>query len=75
MTEREKPKSPLRLALEAYAFLGGLGFYMAAVLAVCIFLGHLADKYLTGGNMGKMAGILLGFPIAIYSVYRKLKQK
>ena len=74
MNDAKPPKSPLRQALEAYAFLGGLGFYLAAVLGVCIFLGHLADKTFALDSMGKMSGILIGFPVAIFSIYRKIRR-
>lgn len=74
MNDEQKPKSSLRQALEAYAFLTGLGFYIAAVLGVCIFLGHLTDEVFALDPTGKLAGILLGFPVAIYTVYRKMRK-
>ncbi|BEU88202.1 hypothetical protein TAMA11512_16660 [Selenomonas sp. TAMA-11512] len=75
MRELKPPKSPLRQALEAYMFLGGIGFYLVAVLGICVFLGHLADEFFALGSTGKMAGIFAGFPVAIYSAYRKIKEK
>ena len=64
----------LRQAWKAFSFLSGIGIYLAAVVGICIGLGHLADEQLELGMKGKLAGILLGFPIAFYSLYRQLKK-
>lgn len=63
----------LRQAWKAFSFLSGIGIYLAVVVGLCLFLGNLADEHLGIGPAGKLAGILLGFPIAIYSLYRQLK--
>ena len=64
----------LRQALQAVSFLGSIGLYFCIVVGICVFLGHLADLYLGLGHYGKLAGILAGFPIAIYSVYKRMKE-
>ena len=43
-------------------------------VGICVFLGNLADEKLGLGYMGKLAGILVGFPGALYTLYRQLKQ-
>lgn len=60
-------------AAKMFALLSGLGFYFVGVVALCIFLGHLADEKLALGGKGKIVGILLGFPVAIYSFWRQIK--
>lgn len=76
--EQGKAKTPprhegWRQAWQAFSFLGGVGVYLVVVLGICVYLGSLADEYFSLGNRGKFVGILLGFPIAIYSLYRQLK--
>lgn len=75
----KKPSEPakhegLRQALQAFSFLGSIGIYFCIVVGICVFLGHLAYFYLGLGHYGKLAGILSGFPVAIYSVYKRMKE-
>ena len=58
---------------KAAAILSGVGIYIAAVIFICLYVGGLADDFFQLGGKGRLAGILLGFPIAAYSVYRQLK--
>lgn len=60
-------------AAKTLAVFSGIGIYFAIVLGICIYIGNWADQALDLGNMGKIAGILLGFPIGIYSAYRQVK--
>lgn len=62
-------------AAKSVAVLSGIGIYFAVVLGICIYLGNLADEFWELGRMGKLAGILLGFPIAIYSTYKQIRQQ
>lgn len=72
--EEENPwKEGLWQAFKAMSILSGVGFYFVVVVAICVYLGHLADLYLGIGSTGKCIGILAGFPIAIYSLWRQLK--
>ena len=58
-------QNELLIMAKTLGILGGMGIYLAAVILICIYLG--------AGGAGKMAGILLGFPIAVYSIYRQIK--
>ena len=58
---------------KAAAILSGVGIYIAAVIFICLYLGGLVDDYLQLSGKGRLVGIVLGFPIAGYSVYRQLK--
>ena len=58
---------------KAAAILSGVGIYIAAVIFICLYVGGLVDDYLQLGGKGRLVGIVLGFPIAGYSVYRQLK--
>ena len=65
-------KPALQMA-KAFALLIGIGIYFAVVVGICVYLGMLADDYLYLDGKGRLLGILLGFPVAIYSTYRQLK--
>ena len=58
---------------KAAAILSGVGIYIVAVIFVCLYAGGLVDDYFQLGGKGRLVGIILGFPIAFYSVYRQLK--
>ena len=66
-------QNELLIMAKTLGILVGMGLYLAAVILICIYLCGLADDYLGAGGAGKMAGILLGFPIAVYSIYRQIK--
>ena len=57
----------------AFSLLSGIGIYLIVVVLICLYLGGLVDEYLNLGGKGRLVGILLGFPIAFYSIYRQLK--
>jgi len=72
--QEENPwKEGLWQAFKAMSILSGVGVYFVVVVAICVYLGHLADTHFGLGNAGKFIGILAGFPIAIYSLWRQLK--
>mgnify|MGYP000862655356 CR=1 FL=1 len=74
MAEQQKrDSSALMEALRAFSVLSGAGFYIAAVLGPFIFLGHCTDDFFGTGHTFTVIGILLGFPAAIYALYRQLK--
>ncbi|MBR1398073.1 MAG: AtpZ/AtpI family protein [Selenomonadaceae bacterium] len=58
---------------KAFSVLTGVGIYIAVVIFICLYLGGLVDDYLALNGKGRIIGIILGFPIAVYSVYRQLK--
>lgn len=58
---------------KAAAILSGVGIYIVAVIFICLYAGGLVDDYFSLGGKGRVCGIVLGFPIAIYSVWRQLK--
>lgn len=64
----------LRQAVKAFSVLGGIGIYLVVFVGICVFLGNLADENLGLGSVGKLVGILIGFPGALYTLYRQLKQ-
>lgn len=53
--------------------LSGVGIYLAVVVLICLYLGSLVDEYLGLEGGGRLIGIVVGFPIAFYSLYRQLK--
>ena len=69
-----KEKGALRQALDAYLFLSGIGIFFCAVLGICMYAGSLVDEAFSLGHKGIFAGILVGFPLAIFSVYRRVRR-
>ena len=67
--EQKKTPTPSGMAeaLRAFGLLSGVGIY------VLVFLGKCADDFFGTGRTCTIAGIVLGFPAAIYSLYRQLK--
>ena len=61
-------------AVKAFSFLSGVGIYLTVVVGICVYLGILADNHLGISPYGKLTGILLGFPVAIYSLYRRIRE-
>ena len=57
----------------AFSLLSGVGIYLAVVVLICLYFGGLIDDYFGLDGKGKLIGIILGFPIAFYSIYRQLK--
>jgi len=58
---------------KAAAILSGVGIYIAAVIFICLYIGGLVDDYFSLGGKGRLCGIIFGFPVAAYSLYRQLK--
>ena len=73
MEQKNTPSSAKVEALRAFGLLSGVGIYFVVFLGVFIFLGKCADDFLGTGHVCTIVGILLGFPAAIYSLYRQLK--
>ena len=73
MEQKKMPPSAGVEALRAFGLLSGVGIYFVVFLGIFIFLGQCADDLLGTGHACTIAGILLGFPAAIYSLYRQLK--
>ncbi|MBR2142432.1 AtpZ/AtpI family protein [Anaerovibrio sp.] len=72
--DNKSDDSGLLKSLKALGLLGGIGIFFAVVIAICIFIGNLADEWLVYDYAGKLTGIILGFPIAFYLTYRQLKE-
>lgn len=61
-----------RSQLEAMAFVSGIGIHFVVIIGICIFLGKSADGLWNTGPYGTIFGIVIGFPIGFYSVYKKI---
>ena len=77
----ENPKNPwenyeeLRRVVWAASIFFGLGIYLATTVGVCIWLGMKFDEFFGTEPNGLLTGIVMGFPVAIYSVYKKMRRK
>ncbi len=59
--------------LWAASYFMGIGTYIAATVLVCIWLGMKADEHFGIAPKGTVAGIFLGFPTAIYSIFHQVR--
>ena len=73
MSKEPRPGDGLWQAVRAFSVLSGLGIYLVVVVGICLYLGMMADDFFGTAPYGKLSGILLGFPVAIYSLYRRLR--
>jgi F0F1-type ATP synthase assembly protein I len=64
----------LKQAFKAFSMLGGVGIYMLVFVGIFVFLGYEFDVTFDTGHTGRLVGIILGFPSAMYSLYRQLKK-
>ena len=71
--KKENKQEGLGQMWRAFSLLSGIGIYLVVVVLICLYLGGLVDEYLELGGKGRLFGIILGFPIAFYSIYRQLK--
>ena len=57
----------------AASYFMGIGISVAMTVLACIWMGRKADAYFDCAPKGTIAGILLGFPVAIYSIYYQVR--
>ncbi|MBR1730589.1 MAG: AtpZ/AtpI family protein [Selenomonadaceae bacterium] len=72
MSNNDKNNSFQRI-WRAFSLLSGVGIYIVVVILICLYIGGLVDDYFSLNGKAKLIGIILGFPIAFYSLYRQLK--
>ena len=72
-----RERSPRRKLLFRYvwaaSYFAGIGASVAMTVLACIWMGQKADEYFGIGPKGTLAGIFLGFPVAIYSIYYQVR--
>ena len=73
MAEEPQRHAGLRQAVRAFAVLSGIGIYFAVFVASCSFRGYEADIHFGLGHTGRLVGAIIGFPGAIYTLYRQLR--
>ena len=69
----EDDKNSLLKTLKAVSILSGAGIYVACVVGLCLYGGMKIDEIFSLSPYGKLCGIIFGFPVAIYSLYRQIK--
>ena len=57
----------------AATYFTGIGISVAITVLACIWLGQKADEVFGIAPNGTIAGIFLGFPVAIYSIYHQVR--
>ncbi len=72
-----RERSPRRKLLFRYVwaatYFTGIGISVAITVLACIWLGQKADEVFGIAPNGTIAGIFLGFPVAIYSIYYQVR--
>ncbi len=77
--EAKRPEKPNNSPSGAFRFIWaasyfmGIGIYLATTVVVCLWLGMEFDDRFGTAPRGRLAGIFLAFPAAIYSIYHKVK--
>ena len=70
---RQTRRRQLFRYLWAASYFAGIGLSVAMTVLACIWLGREADAFFDIAPNGTIAGIFLGFPVAIYSIYHQVK--
>ena len=71
--DKKKEQKEFKQLWRAFSLLTGLGIYIAVIIFICLYIGGLADDFFELNGKGRLFGIILGFPVAFYSIYRQLK--
>ena len=71
--EKESRRKQLFRRLWVATYFTGIGTSIAATVLACIWLGRKADEVWGIAPKGTIAGIALGFPVAIYSIYYQVR--
>lgn len=57
----------------AATYFTGIGVSVALTVLACIWMGQKVDAVFDIAPKGTIAGIFLGFPVAIYSIYHQVR--
>lgn len=68
-----KRRKPLFRYIWAASYFAGIGLSVALTVLACIWMGMKADEMFGTDPKGKITGIFLGFPVAIYSIYHQVR--
>ena len=71
--EKEDRRRQLLRRLWAASYFAGIGTSVAVTVLACIWIGRKADEAFGIAPAGTLAGIALGFPVAIYSIYYQVR--
>lgn len=71
--EKEARRKQLLRRFWAASYFMGIGLSVAMTVLACIWMGMKADELFDIAPKGTIAGIALGFPVAIYSIYHQVR--
>ncbi len=71
--ERQTRREQLFRYIWAASYFAGVGVSVAMTVLACIWLGRKADALFDIAPNGTIAGIFLGFPVALYSIYHQVR--
>ena len=72
-SELKKKLAAAKRLVWAMGFFMGLGIYLSMVAAFFVYVGMKFDEHFGTHPYGVVAGIFLGFPIAVYGIYYDYK--
>jgi F0F1-type ATP synthase assembly protein I len=72
LTVRREDKNQI---LSTLGLVGNLGFTMVATIAAGLFLGHMADAWLSTSPWCSVVGIVLGMITGMWAMYKKATGK
>lgn len=58
----------------AFSLVGTIGVSMAATVAVGLFLGRLADRWLNTSPWATIIGIILGMVTGLWTMYKRVSE-
>ena len=71
--EKEDRRRQILRRLWVATYFTGIGTSIAATVLACIWIGRKVDEIFGIAPKGTIAGIALGFPVAIYSIYYQVR--
>ena len=71
--EKEDRRRQFLRRLWVATYFTGIGTSIAATVLACIWIGRKVDEIFGIAPKGTIAGIALGFPVAIYSIYYQVR--
>ncbi|MBQ7516347.1 MAG: AtpZ/AtpI family protein [Schwartzia sp.] len=74
---KQQKRRPFAVAFRyiwAASYFMGIGIYLATTVVVCLWLGMKFDECFDTAPKGRLFGIVIAFPAAIYSIYHNVRR-
>jgi len=74
MNSEKNKKEKERTQWQSFLFISNIGMEAVISIGLCTYGGRWADAYFSSGKTCTVSGIILGFVIAIWSVYKRFQK-